>query len=171
MPTTIGTGVFYIAPSKEHHPLVSKLLRMEYQYYKDGHEKTTQRVVSVRRTDGFLTGTFGIIDGDVRDETFMKLYEELGDLGYISEDYRSCWWEWSSDGCTFSTWYDRAGDTAYEIGTKQVRDFSEFLLGGDELDDIPQLSHKEKVRKFWEEFPNLMHILKYDRPPDEQPPT
>ena len=171
MPTTVGTGVFYIAPSKERHPLVSQLLRMEYTYYKHGHEKTTERVVSVSRDGGFLTGTFGIIDDDVRDETFMKLYKQLGDLGYISEDYRRQWSEWSSDGCIFNTWYDRVGDIAYEIGTNQVRHFSEFLLGGEERGEIPRLPHKEKARKFWEDFPNLMHLLKYDRLPDEQSPT
>lgn len=165
MPTTVGTGVFYIAASKERHPLVSKLLRMVDKWAKD------KPIVHVTRVEGFLTGKFGIIDWDHRDEEFMKLYEELGNLGYISEDYRCEWSEWSAYGCTFDTWYDRVGNTAYEIGTKQVRHFNEYTLGGEEVNEVPQLSRKEKARKFWEEFPNLMHILKYDRPPDEQPST
>jgi len=162
MSSTQTRITFYVAPSKERHPLVSQLFRCI-----DAERIGKPRIVeSVTRIEGFLTGTFEISDGNMYqydgfdgdtdchnqkdyEETkkFFDLYRELGALGYLSEDHRCSWW--SSGGSRGSDW----NDVDYD----------------DEIEEYRRQEEKKKLKFFWQEYPNLMSIIKYGRQADGQP--
>lgn len=167
MSSTFSTVTFYVAPSKERHPLVSQLLR-SIDAGRDGRP----RVAKVTRVGGFLTGTFELCDGDWYDEEFQSdwpededvgdqpsparvryeetkqffdLYRRLGDLGYISQNHRYSWW--SGNGDHGSDW---------EEGPLDHHEYQEFL----------QKEEKRKLKLFWQEYPNLMGMIKSGHPAD-----
>ena len=158
MSSTFTTVTFYVAPSKERHPLVSELLRAV------GRDGKSRIVHKVTRTDSFLTGSFEICDGDMYDEDeedyrqmygreqhkewriFCDLYRQLCNLGYISEDHRCSWW--SSNGAFGSDW---------EMASLAEHESREFL----------QKEKRRKLKLFWQEYPNLMSLIKYGYPADD----
>ena len=164
MSSTFTTVTFYIAPSKERHPLVSQLFLCENPY----HAKKPRVVTRVTRVEGFLTGEFSLCDGNRYEEEysedegeeysethsaamreryegkkkFFDLYRQLGTLGYLSEDYRTSWW--SGNGDNGSEW----------VVNFNVEDRFEHQV-------FLRKEQRRKLKHFWEEFPNLMYIMKY----------
>jgi hypothetical protein len=137
MSSTFTCITFYVAPTKEHHPLVSKLLRCEHDgrsYKRDGDN----RMVKVTREGEFLTGRFTICDyymGEEGGDEFFDLYWQVCALGYISQDHETQSWDYS-DG----------DDEEHELREQERK-------------------KKEKLKFFWLAFPNLMFIIKHERPP------
>ncbi len=161
MSSTIGTTTFYVAPSKERHSLMSKLLGWEEEFWNElEHRNEPRHLVTVTRVDGFLTGEFETCDGYAYNVEFEKLYKELGELGYISEDHRQSWY--SSNGDGGSDWYDHVGSTRYKIGTNIEARPGHWDY---EPDGAEARRAKEKLKLFWLAFPNLMFMMKHEQPP------
>lgn len=168
------TVTFYIAPSKERDPLVRKLL---------SERKFT-------RKGGFLTGSYIVNGGYLEKEPFYgdrqwrkwiilledllsgnyeckchdETYTEVLNLGYISEDHRTIVQDVDYDGNTtviYDAWCDKVGDTHYKIGTSTEYEPSQSWVRWEEKKN----SRKEKLKLFWLAFPNLMFMMKHERPP------
>ncbi len=155
MSSTFTTITFYVAPSKERHPLVSQLFRCA-NAVSDGKPG----MVMVTRFEGFLTGTFVLCDGDRYEESwtedsglgregyeevkkFFDLYRQLCDLGYLSEDHR----------------------TSSRSNSGDRSDWGKPVYGRDRWGSVREMG-KKKLQHFWKEYPNLMSIIKYGQPYD-----
>ena len=134
MGTTYYTQVFYVAKSKERHPLIVNLFRSASQFGK---------LKKVKRGGGYLTVHITVSDNsrDQSNELLTDQYENLCSLGYISDSIEGPYWRCSS-GMTSDI--DDSGDWGRIDVEKQKR--------------------KELLTRLWGDFPNLMQKLKESPP-------
>ena len=125
---------FLIAPSKEGHPLIGRLL-----HSLDRMGKT--HVFCLSRVDGFLMGMFEISALE-EDEVFSSIYVKICDLGYVSEYHG---YDQSRDDISYwiSSSYPK-----YEEAVKATRQKREW----------------DDRNLFWQRFPHLMAMMEYGHP-------
>ena len=151
------TFKFTVAPSKEHHPLVSDLFKLGAI----GFHSLAIRV-RVSRHEGFLCGAFELTDYyvDRRAEAFMFGHKDFLD----QDDDEDNFWEGEESLKEFAQKYRVISDLGYISNHDETprwcsnEDNSEQDYDPD--DEDCREAKRAALGRFWENFPNLMQMQK-----------